>query len=214
MTDDLIERLAEDLEPVSPRRPLRRLLLAVGVAAGAGLLAFLVLPDLAFRADLVAALHGVSFWLKLAFTGALAAIGAWAMAALSRPAARDPGGPVFAAIVWSGFAAIALAVLAATPPADWQALVMGETARRCVGYILLLSVPLLALMLAVMRRAAPTRLGRAGWACGLAAGGLAASVYSLGCGEASPVFLVIWYGLGIAATGLTGAAAGRWALRW
>lgn len=214
MNNDLIDRLAADLEPVSSRRPRRRL--QVGLVAGAVVVfvAFLLMPGLVFRTDLASAATGVSFWMKAGFTGAMAGTGAWAAMALSRPGGRTIADRGVALAVWLVIAAVAAGILVTTPPAEWMRLALGDTARRCLSYILLLSIPPLGLILFVMRRAAPTRLTRAGWAAGLTAGGLGATVYSLGCGETSPVFLALWYAMGIALVGLCGAVAGRWALRW
>lgn len=214
MSSDLIDRLSTDLEPVDPHRPRRRLVGGLVAGGCLVLLAFVLWPDLAFRTDLVAAVAGASFWLKLGFTLSIAVTGAWAVAGLARPDGQTPGDRTVPLVVWLTVAVIAAAVLATAPLSEWVNLAMGGTARRCLSYIVLLSVPPLGLILFVLRRAAPTRLARAGWAAGLAAGGLGASVYSLGCGESSPVFLALWYALGIVLVGVVGAVAGRWVLRW
>jgi hypothetical protein len=61
---------------------------------------------------------------------------------------------------------------------------------------------------------APTRPMLTGFAAGAFAGGVAATVYGLHCGESTMVFVGTWYTLGVLGTGLLGAVVGRWALRW
>jgi hypothetical protein len=48
----------------------------------------------------------------------------------------------------------------------------------------------------------------------LLAGGLAAALYALQCTDDSPLFIVTWYSLAIAAVTLIGTLAGRRLLRW
>jgi hypothetical protein len=80
--------------------------------------------------------------------------------------------------------------------------------------ILLLSAPIYAALVAVLRTLAPIDLARTGAAAGLAAGGLAATLYGLHCPEQGAAFVATWYSLGIAAATAGGALAGRWLLRW
>ena len=48
----------------------------------------------------------------------------------------------------------------------------------------------------------------------LLAGGLSATAYGLHCAESAVSFLVVWYGLGVLATAVMGAALGARFLRW
>ena len=49
----------------------------------------------------------------------------------------------------------------------------------------------------------------------MASGGIAATAYGiLPCPESTVAFVATWYTLGVAAAGLIGAVAGRFALRW
>ena len=73
--------------------------------------------------------------------------------------------------------------------------------------------PFVAAMWA-MRGMAPTRLVLSGAAAGLLAGAIGAAVYALYCPEMEPVFLGIWYLLGMLVPAAIGAALGRWILRW
>lgn len=58
------------------------------------------------------------------------------------------------------------------------------------------------------------RLVLAGFAAGLLAGGVGASVYALACDETGALFVVVWYSLGVLACGEVGALLGPPLLRW
>jgi hypothetical protein len=90
----------------------------------------------------------------------------------------------------------------------------GHSSAVCSRYILMLALPGLAATLLVLRGMAPTRPGLAGFAAGAFAGGVAATIYGLSCGESTMVFVGTWYTLGVLATGVLGAVIGRWVLRW
>ena len=91
---------------------------------------------------------------------------------------------------------------------------MGSSALVCPLYIMALSFPFFAVVMAFMRRLAPTELTLAGAAAGLLAGGLGAWVYSFHCTEGGLPFLAVWYSLGVLAVALAGALLGRSLLRW
>src|SRR4029077_4174870 len=99
---------------------------------------------------------------------------------------------------------LAVLQLGANPPGLWRHLVVGKTAAVCPWLILLLALPIFAGAMAMMRSMAPTRLAAPGAAAGLAAGGLSALVYSMACDESTMPFVLIWYGVAVAATALIG----------
>jgi hypothetical protein len=157
-----------------------------------------------------------SYWIATG-VGAGLAVGALAFWLAPDLAVRPDLGTALIWIppaIWAVFALMAARDLATHPVDLWGARILGETALRCVTYIALISVPILAVLTLVVRRGAPTELTQAGWALGLAAGGMSATIYALGCPEASPVFLIVWYALGIALAGAAGALGGRYLLRW
>ncbi|MDF1854003.1 DUF1109 domain-containing protein [Pseudooceanicola sp.] len=92
----------------------------------------------------------------------------------------------------------------------WQ----GKSIPVCLPMIVILSLPLTAGMLAAMRRGASVRPGFSGALAGLAAAGLATTIYSTFCNEDSPLFYATWYSLGILLATLIGALAGSRLLRW
>ena len=58
------------------------------------------------------------------------------------------------------------------------------------------------------------RTWRSAVVAGLFAGGVAAAIYAAHCPDDSPLFVALWYSLGIAIVALVGGLAGRLALRW
>lgn len=210
-TADLVVLLAQDSRPVPPGLARRRIA-AAAVAGGA--IAFAAVVFWLKCQPLLEAAHQPWFWMKAAYTSALAGPALVMAQRLSRPGAtlrRAPAG-VLLAILLMGLLGAAQLVLA--PASDRLGLWLGETWRVCSPLILLLSAPIYVCLVLAFRTLAPTRSVQAGASAGLAAGSLAATRYGLHYPERSAAFVFTWYSLGIAgATGL-GAAAGRWLLRW
>lgn len=184
-------------------------LLAAAAFSGAVLLA-----SLGPRSDLGAALWLPAFWTKLVFCLALACT-AWLV--LKRLAV--PGAPLRALPWLAGLPVIVLwaragVALAAASPAMRATLFWGSTWRYCPALITLMSLPLLVAAMFLLRRMAPTRLRLAGAAAGLVSGAAAAAVYCLHCPEASPVFVGVWYLLGIIIPAGIGALVGPRILAW
>ena len=210
-TDELIAHLAGDLKP-APRFLVGRAL-AFGLIGGMALSALLMWTLLGPRPDLDAAMAGGAFWMKFAYVLAIGALGLWMVERQSRAGAeaRRPfwllGVPVVALVV-------AASVQLSDPHADAATLIMGRSANVCALLILMLSLPIYAGLLLALRQLAPTRLGLAGAAAGLAAGGWAAAIYCFHCPESTAPFIVIWYSLGMVLAAGLGAMVGRFALRW
>lgn len=211
-TEELARRLAASASPVRPRAASTRL--AVAALAALPVAGALLLVIWRLRPDLDTAWQLPLFWVKLLLPLALALGGAWVVQRLARPGVevgwRVAGVVAPVAFLW----ALGIATWASNPEADREALLFGATWRHCPVSILLLSLPTLAAGLFALRRLAPTRLRLAGAAVGAMAGGSGAAVYALHCPEMSPVFLAVWYVLGMALPVLLGASLGRWLLRW
>lgn len=212
MTDELIARLAADNTPVRPLALERRILLAAaaGLVASAAL-GFLLLDFLVER-PFGGAYGSPMFWVKLGYTIAFGLLGLAAVPVLARPDGR---------VAWPLAAAAGLMVLAlALGTMNWMMVdwsmpaLMGATALVCPWLIVLTATPLLATLLAVMRRFAPRSPLIAGLAAGLVAGGFGAALYAFYCGETGMMFMAVWYSLGIALTAALGALLGRFLLRW
>ncbi|MTV36228.1 NrsF family protein [Duganella radicis] len=213
-TDDLIDMLSTGPDAGAATRPqaARALLLPVlgGLLASGALMVVL----LGVRRNLLEELTWPAFWGKLVFSLALAAAGWLAAKRLSAPGARTGvlpfylGVPVLA--VWIA-AGVALSNAAPEARAD---LFWGATWRYCPLLIALISLPMLAAVLNVMRKRAPTRPRLAGAAAGLAAGAAAAVVYCLHCPELSIVFVGFWYLIGMLIPTALGALVGPRVLAW
>jgi hypothetical protein len=78
----------------------------------------------------------------------------------------------------------------------------------CAISIFVLSLPIVALLGALMRRAAPTQPRLSALASGIAAGACGAFVFAFCCPFNDPLYVVIWYSVSCAAV----AAAARWRL--
>lgn len=210
-TDDLIAALSGDLAP-APRGMVGRKL-ATGLFIGMAATFLVLLFTLRLRPDLGTAVYGAAFWLKFAYTFALAGLGLWLVERQARAGANvtAPGWLLLAPVLLLTSVA---AMQISAPEADWRSLTMGHTARVCSLLIVALSFPIFAGVFWAMRALAPTRLTLAGACAGLLAGAASATLYGLHCPEVAAPFILVWYSLGIIlATGL-GAIAGRWALRW
>ncbi len=211
-TEDLIGLLAAGETRVAPHLVRQRFAAAMGWSIPLAALVMVIVYGL--RSDLVQALSGTVFWMKLAFAGALALFAGLATDRLGRPGMRVAG-------VWAGLAApvvllwlAAAAALLGADPAERAELVFGSSWRSCPFNIALISLPLFAAMLWFVKGMAPTEPALAGASAGLLSGAVATLIYALHCPESSVTFVGIWYVLGIAIPTLVGAALGRRLLRW
>ncbi|MAN78220.1 MAG: RNA polymerase subunit sigma [Rhizobiales bacterium] len=209
---DLIDRLVDDLRPTRGGTP--QWMLACAVTAGAIIAAIMMVFWIGLRTDILTAPGTAMFWIKLGYTSVLALLGLAAAMALSRPEKDSwPGlwavGGVFALTLAGG-----LWQWGNAPEAVRPVLIFGSTALVCPFFIVAFSAPVLAIMLAVMRRLAPANPTLAGLAAGLASGGAGASVYAFHCGEYGMLFLALWYSVGVGLVALSGALLGRKLLRW
>lgn len=209
-TDDLIDALAAGLQPAPPAR-LNALLLAGAAAASVAAVAIL----LGIRPALAESLSYPALWMKGLYTAALAGAALWLSARAGRPGAdtRLPLAVLAAiiglAVLW-GAAELLLAPGSERLP-DW----LGRTWTICGRNILLVSAAAAVPTFLSARQLAPTRPAFSGFALGMATGGIAATAYGvLHCPESTAAFVATWYTLGVAAAGLIGALAGRFALRW
>lgn len=211
-TDDLIDMFARGPDVAVAPRPARKTVLPL--LAGALASTAIMLMLLGVRPDLQEAARLPAFWVKLGFSVALAIAGVYAASRLSVPGARTANVPPTLAtpvlLVWC----VAAGALLQAAPETRAWLFWGSTWRYCPPLIALLSLPLLAAALTVMRTRAATHLRLAGAAAGLAAGASAAALYCLHCPEMSAVFVGFWYLLGMLIPAAFGALLGRRVLAW
>ncbi|HEX6999910.1 MAG TPA: NrsF family protein [Gammaproteobacteria bacterium] len=183
-TDELIDRLATDLRPVTPWRPGRK---AAGWLTGAVLyvaLLALAMPD---RGRTGAA--DLSFWLPQ-----LAALATGVLAGVAAFASAVPGYPKHV-LVWPAVAAVLwLTMLAAGAPWEPGAIVAAHHEWLCVSFILGGGVPLLAASVAMMRGAAPLEPGVTAAFAALAVGALTSLGACLALPHASQAVTLAWHG--------------------
>ncbi len=209
-TDDLIDALAAGLQPARPAR-FDPLLLALAAAASVAAVSIL----LGVRPALIESLSSPAVWMKGFYTVGLAGAAMWLSVRAGRPGA-DPRVPLAALGAITGLALLWGGVELVTTPgderlADW----LGRTWTVCGRNILLVSAAAAVPTFLSARKLAPTKPGLSGFALGVVAGAIAATAYGvLHCPESTAAFVATWYTLGVACTGLVGAAAGRFALRW
>jgi hypothetical protein len=211
-TDDLIALISVDARgSASPLSVLGRLVPAALIGAISALA--LLVAWLGMR-DMTEAVVSPSYWMKTAYTVALAIAGLLIAERLSRPAASAMRGIVALILVIAVMLVVAITQLLSLPAEQVPRALLGSTWDRCPWRIVALAIPGLALTLLAMRRLAPTRPALAGAGAGLFVGAIAATVYGLYCAETSAAFTLIWYTGGIAVAAVLGAVAGGRVLRW
>lgn len=213
-TDDLIAMLASGPDVAAAPPPGARLhalaTLGAGLLASVALMAMLlgVRPNLEQLAQLP------DFWIKVGFVVCLC-LAAWHVSRrLCLPGAQTRALPLLVAMPLLLMWALGAIILNEAPPEQRAELFWGATWRSCPLLIAMLSLPILAAVLRLMRQLAPTRLRLAGAAAGFAAGGLAALVYCLHCPELAASFVGFWYVLGMLVPTAIGAAIGPKVLAW
>jgi hypothetical protein len=211
-TDELIDMLGTNVEPVKGGQLRNTLLIALvvgGIAAVCLMLAALGLP-----AD---GLNGGSIGLKvvaLAFTLGLVVAGASFLMRAGRPV--EPGrrplaivGLLFLTIVSAGIAALLLA-----RPTTWGGMIFVSQWAACLVCIPLFAIAPFASLIWALREGAPTNLTRTGAIAGLVAGSLSAAAFAFHHPGGSVPFIALWYGGSILLCALAGAVLGPRLLRW
>lgn len=211
-TDDLIQFLAR--QPAASPRPRLAREWALASLAGIAVALGLMLAALGPRPDLATAFGSPLFLQKLVVLALFAGLSSLVAYRSGLPG-RDIATLSRRRWVLPLWLLLGTLVLLATAPAGSRlAQFSSSTILVCLGSIPLLSAPVAAALVIVLRRAAPTEPARAARAVGWAAGGIGAFAYALHCPQDAPGYLLVWYGLAIGLTvALTQATASRW-LRW
>ncbi|OZA84801.1 MAG: hypothetical protein B7X76_06095 [Azorhizobium sp. 39-67-5] len=209
-TEDLIGALAQDAA-VTWKLSSR---LALAFSLGALISTIIFALAVGLRPDLLAVGGSARFLFKFLFALALLLGAAGAVTQIGRPAARI--GP-WAFVLVALPIALAFAVmveLVVTPEALWGARLVGRNAAFCLTVIPILALGPLACLLIALRESAPARPGLAGAVAGLAASGIAATLYASHCPDDSPLFVAVWYCSAIAIVVGAGYLMGARVLRW
>ncbi len=200
--DPLIDGLVADLRPVRPRHWTRD---ALVIAALVVVEIPLLIALRGMRPDMPAAMGDMAFWWKAAALAIFAGLSATALLVSLDPAVTN--GPRLARL-WRALGVVVPVALGlgwlidATTHApslaerlDWR------QGFDCLISIFLLSLPMIAALVALMRRGAPTRPEQTAMAAGLAAAGSGAFVFGFHCSHDDPLYVAVWYGgavLGVA----------------
>jgi hypothetical protein len=211
-TDDLIEMLSANVEPVDHRRTVR--IIGAAVAAGAAVTVAAAVVALGLRSGLDDVWSFVPVLLKVAFAFALLVPAAIFLIRLARPGGERGTSLALLAFPFVAIVLVAAFSLAMAPSAHWHGMVTGHDWLECVVSIPLIAVVPFALLVWAVRRAAPTDLARTGALVGLVAGCLSAAGYALHCIDDSVPFVALWYGGTIALCTFAGWKLGPRLLRW
>jgi hypothetical protein len=211
-TDELINMLGTNLEPVKGGELRNTLMIALVVGAASAsclMLAIFGLPADALDGDYSGLkLLALAFTLGLVFAGASFLIGS-----------TQPGEPgrkplilisvLFFALISAGGVALVLA-----HPAAWSGMIFGPQWAACLICIPLFAVAPFASLIWALRKGAPTNLMPTGAIAGLVAGALGAAVFAFHHPGGSIPFIALWYGGSILLCALVGAILGSRLLRW
>src|SRR5713226_7510243 len=183
-TDQLIELLARDLEPVDRGRISRALIIAVAIGAAATFGAmFLVLGP---SPELSADSKNLNFLLiKLLFTLAVVATAGAFLPEFARPGGEGHGFLALVSLPFVAIVAVAVIAIVSSDLSAWGGMILGKESLTCLVSIPLFAIMPLAAIVWALRTGAPTDLTRAGAAAGLVAGGLSATAYALHCPDDS-----------------------------
>lgn len=211
-TEDLVTVLSTRIEPVNHR--IVGWTIGVALATAAVVALGLMFVALGIRADLIAGRALAFLLLKLAFTVGVVAISSIYLMRLARPGGERRPSSIRVVMPFAALALLAAISLGLAPSSHWNEMVLGDQWLECLLSIPIIAIVPFAIIVAAMRKAAPTNLARAGAFAGLIAGGVSAMAYALHCTDDSLPFIAVWYGGTIALCTLAGARFGPRLLRW
>jgi hypothetical protein len=211
-TDELVTALSAHIEPVNGRLVGRTVYIAL--AAGTVVALGITIIGFGVRSDLMTAGALMFLLLKLAFTVGIVGVASAYLARLARPGGERRTSSISAAVPFAAIVLLAAISLGLAPSSHWNKMVMGDEWLECLLSIPVIAIVPFAVIIAAVRRAAPTNLVRTGAVAGLIAGGVSAMAYALHCTDDSLPFVAVWYGGTIVLCTLAGAALGPRLLRW
>jgi len=210
-TDQLIDSLATNLQPVDRSRFSRRfcIALAIGLAAALGEMFLLIGLHQALDARGL-----IGFVSQFLFTLGLVATAAVFLLRSARPGAEVRGFPALASFPVGAIVAFAAVGLALTHRFISVGMTADNSLLACLLYIPLFAIAPFATVVWALRAGAPTHLARAGAAAGLVAGALGASACALPCADELYMGIAFSHGLAIEICAVLGGKLGPRLLRW
>lgn len=211
-TQDLIRAVVADNAHVEP--PVARTLLLALVPALLAAAGFYMLV-MELRSDFWwSIVHSPRFQFKFLYTAAIALTAFLLARRLSRPE-ESARGLIWLLAIPAVMIASGVAVELYLVPADhWSVYAIGQNAVACTLLIPLLSLAPLVAVFYALRGGAPSNPALAGAMGGLLSAALGAFLYASHCVDDSPLFVSIWYTIGMSAVTLAGAALGARLLKW
>jgi hypothetical protein len=210
-TDQLIDILSTNVEPVNSGQVSKKLLWATVIGGAASF--FLMLATVGLRTA-ANGIHVRFLALKLLFMLSFVGVGTALLMKLIRPGQQER--KLFA-VIFLPFLAVGLAGtvgLALEPSAAWRQTIFGTQMVTCLFCIPFFAIAPFAALIWALRKGAPTNLKRTGAIAGLVAGALGAAAYAFYCCDDSLPFIALWYGGMVALCAWIGARLGPSLLRW
>jgi len=214
-TDQLIDLLSANLEPVNARWLGKTLVLAM-LAGGTGA-AVLMLATVGLRAGLQSAAHLEWAALKLVLPLSVIGFGTPSLAHSMRPGLESRANWPLVLLPFVIAIAVGFAMLLIVRPEAWIRMLLGASqisSPRCFLCILSFAATPLAVLIWALREGAPTRLKASGALAGIVAGGIGAVAYAFNCDSDTIPFITIWYSAAILLCAFIGAQLGPRLLRW
>ena len=211
-TEDLIDILSRNVEPVDHRQTVRNMGMAVigGAAVAVAIVVFVLGP----RAGLTTAATFIPALLKVAVTAIILIPASIYLIKLTRPGGEQQSSAALVALPFIAVMLLAALSLAFTPSYHWNGKLFGDEWLECLISIPLIAIVPFAVIVWAVRQMAPTDLARTGAFVGLVAGCVSAIGYAVHCADDSVPFFVLWYGGTIALCTFAGWKLGPRLLRW
>ena len=211
-TDQLIDMLSTNVEPVKRGQIWKPLIWALAIGGAASFC--VMLATVGLRTDAAGGIHVGFLALKLLFMLSVIGTGTALLMKLIRPGqeARKLFRFLFLPFLVAGF--VGIVALALQPSSAWDRMILGTEWVSCLFCIPLFAVVPFALLIWALRKGAPTNLKRTGAIAGLVAGALGATAYAFHCPDDSLPFVAIWYGAMVLLCAWIGARLGPRLLRW
>ena len=211
-TDQLIDMLSTNVEPVKSGQVSKRLLWALAIGGAASFC--VMLATVGLRPAATGGIQVGFLALKLLFMLSVVGIGTALLLRLIRPGQEERKlfAVIFLPFLAVGFAGIV--GLALEPSAAWRQMILGTQMVTCLFCIPLFAIVPFAALIWALRKGAPTNLKRTGAIAGLVAGALGAAAYAFYCCDDSLPFIALWYGGMVALCAWIGARLGPMLLRW
>ena len=211
-TDQLIDMLSTNVEPVKSGQVSKRLLWALAIGGAASFC--VMLATVGLRTAATGGIQVGFLALKLLFMLSVVGIGTALLLKLIRPGQEERKlfAVIFLPFLAVGFAGIV--GLALEPSAAWRQMILGTQMVTCLFCIPLFAIVPFTALIWALRKGAPTNLKRTGAVAGLVAGALGAAAYAFYCCDDSLPFIALWYGGMVAFCAWIGARLGPTLLRW